>query len=384
LPAADPSARPARWVRAAELNWTAIFIVYAGLALIATSTSYASLLANRQPRPFLYPFIWEFTGYFSGFALLPLVVTGFSLLPIRRANWYGTVPVHLAISLGIGILHTLLMGASRRWIYGWLELGAYDFGSLAYRFLMEYHKQFVAYWVIYASLRVWAHYRDSRARERRAAALELRASELRRQLAQAQLQALRAQLNPHFLFNTLNMVSSVMYEDAERADRMLSTLSRMLRLALEENVGERVPLRHELEFVECAATLLRARFQDRIEIDIQCPAETLAAQVPNLLLHTLVENAVKHHADARERTIRIQARATLANGWLRLEVLDNGPGIEDLAKAMRQGIGLRNTRQRLQALYGARCQLEIANRPEGGLRAFAAFPAALEPAPLAG
>ncbi len=373
-----PAPVPARrWVCVSELNWPVIFLVYSLLALISTGTSYYSSLADRHPRPFLYPFIWEFSGYFIGFFLCPLVVTGFSYLRIQRANWHWTVPVHVAISMALGAIHTFLMGVSRQWIYGWLQLGPYDYGDMNYRYLMEYHKQFISYWIICVVLVVWAHFRDSRERERQAAALELRASELQRQLAQVQLQALRAQLNPHFLFNTLNMVSSVMYEDAARADRMLAALSQMLRLALEEGAGECVPLRHELEFIECGATLLRARFQDRLEIAIDCPETVRGALVPNLLWHTLIENAVKHHPGGRGTVIRVQACAEWADGWLHLHVRDNGPGITDLPQAMRRGVGLRNTQQRLQALYGPEHRLEFTNLPEGGLHAHAAFPATL-------
>jgi LytS/YehU family sensor histidine kinase len=151
----------------------------------------------------------------------------------------------------------------------------------------------------------------------------------------------------------------------------------MLRLALEDGAGERVPLRHEFEFIECGATLLRARFQEHLDITIDCPESVRSALVPNLLWHTLIENAVKHHPGGRGTVIRVQARAEWADGWLHLHVRDNGPGITDLAQAMRQGVGLRNTQQRLQALYGPEHRLEFTNLPEGGLHAHAAFPAPL-------
>lgn len=372
-----------RWIQVSDLNWPAIFALYSVLSLISTGTVYTLLLAQRSPRPFLYPFLWEFTGYYLAFALAPLIVMAFSVLPIRRRDWYWSVPVHLLISVGLGIIHTLLMGVTRRWIYGWLGLGTYDYGAMEYRFLMEYHKQFVAYWAIYVGLRAWSHYRQSQERERQAAALELKTSELERELAQAQLQVLRSQLNPHFLFNTLNMVSSVMYEDVDRADHMLAALSRMLRLTLEENVGARVSMRRELEFVQCAVELIEARFGDRVAIAIQCPPEALDALVPNMVLYTFIENAIKHHQAERDKVIRIQARVERNNGMLDIHVLDNGPGIANLERAMRQGVGLSNTWQRLEALYGGRQRFELRNRPEGGLHAHVAIPVASPPVPQA-
>lgn len=357
-----------------------IFVAYSVLALISAGTAYTSLLAERRSVSFLYPFIWELTGYYIALAIAPLIVMAFARWPIRRHNWYWTVPTHVAISLLLGVVHTLLMWLTREQIYGWLGLGAYDYGDMRYRFLMEYHKQFLGYWLVFVALRVWAHYLQSQERERRAAALELKTSELQRQLAQAQLQLLRSQLNPHFLFNTLNMVSSIMYEDVNRADQMIAALSRMLRMSLEESVDARVPLRRELDFVQCATQLLQARFQDRVAIDVQCPPEAMDVLVPNMLLYTFVENAVKHHQSERDPVMRIQARIEPNGSHLSIWVRDNGPGIANLDRALHQGVGLSNTRQRLQALYGDRQQFELTNRAEGGLQVRVTIPLERKPA----
>jgi two-component system LytT family sensor kinase len=374
IEAPAPQLRQRRWIQAADLNWTVIFLIYSVLALLATGTSYTSLLSQRISVPFFYPLIWEFTGYYIAFALSPLIVTAFGVWPICRQNWFWTVPLHLTISVVLGVLHTLLMWLTRQQIYQWLGLGAYDYGDMRYRFLMEYQKQFLGYWIAYVALRGWAHYQQSRERERQAAALELKASQLERELAQAQLQMLRSQLNPHFLFNTLNMVSSVMYEDVDRADHMIAALSRMLRMTLEEHVDARVPMRRELDFVECAIMLLEARFQDRVSIDIRCPPGAMDVLVPNMILYTFLENSVKHHEAAQDPVMRIQARVEPAESQLSLWVLDNGPGIDDFDRAFNQGVGLRNTRQRLQALYGDQYRLELANRPEGGLQVRVTIP----------
>ena len=231
----DPGRR--YWIEISDLDWRIVFLLYTVNALLSAGTAYTSELASRHGIAYFYPLLWEFTGHYTLLLLLPLMVAGFGRIPIRRHDWYWTVPIHLLISLVLGMVHTLLMFGSRRLVYTALGLGIYDYGDLGYRFLMEYHKQFLHYWIVYAALRVMAHYRRSRQRERQAAALELKTSELQRQLAQVQLQALRSQMNPHFLFNTLNMISSVMYEDVDRADHMISALSRMLRMSLEENPG---------------------------------------------------------------------------------------------------------------------------------------------------
>jgi LytS/YehU family sensor histidine kinase len=203
----------------------------------------------------------------------------------------------------------------------------------------------------------------------------LKTSELQRQLAQAQLEGLRSQLNPHFLFNTLNMISSVMYEDVERADQMIAALSRMLRMSLEEKVKPQVPLRRELEFVKSAIELIRARFQNQVEIDVQCAPDTLDCLVPGMLLHNLLENAIKHHLGGVNTIIRVQVRIERDERNLHLHVIDNGPGIENLEVALRSGVGLSNSQQRLKALYGDDFRFNLDNRPEGGLHVHIAVPA---------
>lgn len=378
---AEAPGHPRRWIELSDLNWPLVFLFYTVAGLIYTGSDFTFHLAETGPEPYYYPLIMEMTGHYTLFALVPLIVLGFSWLPIRRTNWFWAVPVHLLISVVLGATHTVLMLLSRQAIYGLFGLGHYGFGQTGYRFLMEYHKQFLHYWLFYIVLRAIAYYRQARERERAASALELKTSGLRRQLDQARLLALTSQLNPHFLFNTLNMVSSVMYEDVDRADHMLAALSRMLRMSLDETVGPRVPLRRELEFVNAAVELIRGRFQDQVEIDIRCPSGLLDLEVPSMALHTLIENAVKHHRRDQDGPVRVSVRIERTGTALHLHVLDNGPGIADLAGAVGKGVGLANTRQRLEALYDANFTFELANRPEGGLHVHLAIPVRPESAP---
>ena len=366
-----------------DLNWWVVFLLYTVGAFISAGTIYTSDLAQRAPGRFLSAALSEFTGYWTAFCFIPLLVLGFQRFPILRSNWRWTVPLHVLFSIVFGVAHTLSMLASRTLTYSLLGLGHYDYGDMIYRFFMEYQKQGMHYWLVYGILRLLAYQRESRDRERRAAALELQTSELQRRLAQAQLEALRTQLNPHFLFNTLNMISSVMYEDTGRADHMLSSLSQMLRMALTENAASRVTVHRELEFIRCAVELIEARFKDRVHIQIECEKGTANVLVPNMMLYTLLENAVKHHDREREPIMQILVAVKRRDELLLLEVTDNGPGVEDMQRAMTKGVGLTNTRQRLVALYGDRFQLELRNRPEGGLAVTVAIPAELEREPEA-
>jgi two-component system, LytTR family, sensor kinase len=366
-----------------DLNWWVVFLVYTVGAFISAGTIYTSDLAQRAPGRFFSAAFSEFTGYYTAFCFIPLLVLGFKRFPILRSNWRWTVPLHVLFSIAFGVAHTLSMLASRTLAYSFLGLGHYDYGDMNYRFFMEYQKQGMHYWLVYAVLRMLAYQRENRERERRAAALELQTSELQRRLAQVQLEALRTQLNPHFLFNTLNMISSVMYEDTGRADHMLSSLSQMLRMALTANAASRVTVHRELEFIGCAVELIEARFKDRVHIQIECEEGTASLLVPNMMLYTLLENAVKHHDREREPVMRIRVAVKRRDGMLLLEVTDNGPGVEDVDRAMNKGVGLSNTRQRLLALYDDRYQLELRNRPEGGLVVAVAIPAELEREPEA-
>jgi two-component system LytT family sensor kinase len=377
-----PSAREGRrWIELSDLNWGLVALLYTVVGLIAAGTVFTSDLAVGGHQPYYYPLIWEMTGHYTALLLLPVIVLAFSRLPISRQNYFWAIPVHMCISIGLGVVHTGLMYFSRQMVYGLLGWGHYDYGHFGYRMLMEYHKQFLHYWLVYAVLSGIAFYRVSRERERAAAALELKTSELQRQLGEVQLQALRSQLNPHFLFNTLNMISSVMYEDCDRADHMITALSRMLRMSLDEQVGPEDPLRRELEFLEAAAELLKARFRDKFEFEIKCPAGLAEEPVPSLLLQTLVENSIKHHQGQGDSVIRVQVCIESENGLLHLHVLDNGPGISDPAGALRKGVGLANTRQRLRALYGDDHTFELENRAEGGLHVHVALPMRTQAAP---
>jgi two-component system, LytTR family, sensor kinase len=362
------------WIQLSDLHWGLVAAAYTVAGLISAGSVFTASLAEGSHQPYYFPLIWEMTGYYTALTLLPLMVLAFSRIPISRANCFWSVPAHLCISIGLGVVHTMLMYLSREGVYRLLGWGHYDYGHLGYRMLMEYHKQFLHYILVYAVLRGLALYRTNRERERAAAALELRTSELQRRLGEAQLQALRSQLNPHFLFNTLNMISSVMYEDCDRADHMIAALSRMLRMSLDEEVGPEAPLRRELEFLDASAELLKARFGNGIQIEIVCPRGLESEPVPSLLLQTLLENAVKHHQNERDPVIRIRLRVEAKNGALHLHVEDNGPGILESSNVVGKGVGLANTQQRLRALYGEDHIFELKNRPGGGLHVHLAIP----------
>jgi two-component system LytT family sensor kinase len=203
---------------------------------------------------------------------------------------------------------------------------------------------------------------------------ELRAAQLEGQLAQAQVAALRMQLNPHFLFNTLHAISSLMDDDVHRARRMLVDLSDLLRLSLDSVGQQEVPLEQELTFLDRYLQIERVRFGDRLTVEIDVDENALDAFVPNLILQPLVENALKHAVAPFAGPGHVAIRARRDGATVRLSVEDDGPGLPaphvsgDGAPAKeRGGLGLRNTRERLERLYGDNHHLSLRSRPGHGL-----------------
>lgn len=221
----------------------------------------------------------------------------------------------------------------------------------------------LVYWAVVAVQHVVAYQERAHERERRAAELEQR-------LTAARLQALQMQLNPHFLFNTLNAISCLMHQDVDAADRMLVRLSELLRRALDTRDLQEIPLREELAFLDRYLEIEQTRFGARLTIERAVDDGLLDALVPNLLLQPLVENAIKHGVERQLRAGLISVAAKEQNGEILLTVRDNGPGLDrnrpaPVASKRGHGIGLSNTRRRLEQLYGSQDRL-IMRTAEGG------------------
>ena len=204
---------------------------------------------------------------------------------------------------------------------------------------------------------------------------ELRASQLEAQLAGARLVRLQTQLHPHFLFNALNSVLPLVFRDREAAAQTILRLEELLRRSLEADAAQLVPLSRELEFLEMYLEIQKTRFQDRLQVAFDVPADLFSARVPNLILQPLVENAIKHGVSAQPGSGRVEISARRENGMLVLRVRDDGPGLVDAPpRAGGSGVGLANTRERLQQLYGDDQRLELENAPEGGLEVTVGLP----------
>lgn len=275
-------------------------------------------------------------------------------IPIEHPHRVRAAIVHVVASVVFSIAYMALRGVIAVWQSPSASF-AQSFNALLFK---TWHFNLLVYWVIVAVTVAFDYARKLRERE-------LRGAELERRLTEARLLALQMQLNPHFLFNTLHAISSLMHQDVEAADRMLVKLSDLLRRALDTSDTQEVTLREEIEFLRNYAEIEQTRFGSRLDIVMNIPRETLDALVPNLVLQPLLENAIKHGIEPHARLGRVSVNAQLENDMLLLEVRDNGGGI--LNGEPEEGIGLSNTRARLAQLYGARQSFGIENADGGGV-----------------
>jgi sensor histidine kinase YesM len=206
----------------------------------------------------------------------------------------------------------------------------------------------------------------------------VQALELEKHLTEARLQSLLRQLKPHFLFNSLNGIASLMYSDVAAADKMLVRLSELLRLSMSHSGAPLAPLRDELAFLEKYLEIERIRFRDRLTFTMAIDPATLDALVPSLLLQPIVENAIRHGIEPHARPGRIAMRAVRHDEELVVTVTDNGAGMPP-GGFTREGIGVGNTRARLAELYGERHRFAFSNQPDGGLVVTIAIPFVTEP-----
>jgi two-component sensor histidine kinase len=287
----------------------------------------------------------------------PLFIWLSRRFPIDRRRWAFSLAVHLAAVLALVVLTGIVQfrltyagnpGAPSGWRYVQVTLltGALPFMTVA---------------AIAHSLEAW-----TRARER-----ELDAAVARSQLAEARLEALSAQLQPHFLFNTLQAISTLISRDPAAAERMLAHLADLLREVLRQGDKRETPLREELRVLDAYLEISRKRFGDRLTIAIDADPDTLDLHVPFFVLQPLVENALHHGVGARSGPATITIRARIAGGKLELSVIDDGPGASG---EIRRGIGLTNTEARLAGLYGKAASMAIGQGDRGGFAVRLAVP----------
>src|SRR5262249_1268645 len=208
----------------------------------------------------------------------------------------------------------------------------------------------------------------------RARVRELREAELESRLAQARLEALRMQLHPHFLFNTLNSIASLVHDQPQVAEEMIESLSELLRVTLNHSDRQEVTVREELEFLDGYLRIEQTRFGERLRVEQRIDPDVGDAMVPTLVLQPLVENAVRHGIEKQIAPGCISITIERAGANLRLRVNDNGRGCQTARPKLKEGVGLSNTRSRLKELYGESGLLELQSGGSGGFLATVTIP----------
>jgi hypothetical protein len=351
------------WSQADRAKRWAVAIGFSLAITLGGVQWYAYDAAHRQAEHFSY-YVLTLTYLFG--VLTPVVVRLSHRWPINLQTWRCAVPLHLLASLLLTGLGVFVEGA-----IGWYpHASRWSFGS-AERHYFQQHTQIslTSYWMLVAVVHLYRTYDRFRLRE-------LRASQLEAQVAAAHLASLRAQLQPHFLFNTLQAATTLIYSDPEGAEEVLLSLSELLRSSLQTLDQQEVPLGSEIEFLQHYATIQQRRFEDRLRFTFQIEAQCRSCGVPTLLLQPLVENAVQHGIGTRKQSDVISIRAFVQNCQLTIEIQNLTSSMEETFEMLvSRGVGLSNTIARLKSLYGAQQSFTMQNLSPSGVAVSVSIPA---------
>ena len=350
-----------------KFNLQLILIFLAAWILLGFLLSGVNILSQivvRQERPFAWKsvFLWQ-AQFHSWTIVAPLIVLFAKRFRFGKRNWWRLLPVHFIAAVVFLLLHAIIFVIVHNivdpakvaeiggfWVYT-LRTAASVGASLMY-------------FLVLSCFYVVDYYRYFQAEQ-------LKSSELKAALATSQLNALKMQIHPHFLFNTLNSISALMHEDVKAADKMVARLGDFLRMTLESSGDREVSLKQEMDFVGHYLEIESVRFQDRLVVKMNIDPETLAALVPNLILQPIVENAIKHGISRQTDVGSLIISSKRHGDRLQISVEDSGPGLQpsngNRKGSKTVGIGLANTRERLEHLYEENYRFEIKNAVPHGL-----------------
>ncbi|MGP0072345.1 MAG: sensor histidine kinase [Bryobacteraceae bacterium] len=341
--------------------WLAVGLITAtqvvvGMAAVGTRSNWIALFFTTVAAWLILPIA------------APLILSLSRRFPLAKAEDWRNLPVHLAAALGFGIAH-IVWSATVEWIFNPLAIQPHP--SFRGVFFTTVYMQFHTGIIIYAATLAIGNTIDS---IRRLARREAESARLAGELSKAQLDALRRQLEPHFLFNTLNGISGLVREMRnEAAVEMIAGLSDLLRRVLEDAGRQLVPLAEEVSFLESYLKLQAMRFGDRLKVTVDIPIELYGALVPPLVLQPLVENAIVHGIGKLVEGGEIRVTARESEGMLSIHLYNDGPAVS-LARSYITGVGLSNTRGRLLTLYGAGSSVVLRRGYQAGVEAIIKVP----------
>jgi two-component system, LytTR family, sensor kinase len=348
--------------------WSAL--IWSGIALFDATQTVLAMRAEGMHHNWMQLFVTVLLSWLPWLLVTPTILRLSRSYPASRLDVPSFWLVHLFTCMAIGL-------ASSAWM-AWLENLLNPWGKLPAAqpflrlWLQKFYNGLLLFLMLYGFILVVAYVLGSRARLARQ---ETEAARLNEQLSKMQLDSLRRQIEPHFLFNTLNAIAGLVREQKnDQAVSMIAGLSDFLRHVLRDSNKQEVPLEEELAFTQKYLDIQKVRFAERLHVTIDVSSELFSVQVPSLILQPMVENAVKHGIAKRTHGGEIRIAAARCNGLLALSVYNDGPSMPADWETRESGIGIRNVRTRLQSLYGKSFQLTIRNQEPGGVEATVCLP----------
>jgi len=355
-------------------RYAALFLFWTVMGLFMFSQGIAQSVLSGDHHPWWQHLTSWMVGVWLWFALCPLILWLGRRFPIDRKPYWRGVAVHLPLSLAVPFGDLAVEALILRTLGVFPDIMSSYINTFFFLLMMAFHQGVITYWTVLVAQYGYGWYRRYEERRQEALRLELRSSQLERQLAQAHLSALKMQLHPHFLFNTLNTIMVLVRQQKGReAEEMLARLSDLLRCVLDDVQAQEIPLARELEYLQLYLSIEQVRFQDRLHVEFATDPEVLDAALPHMALQPIVENAIRHGIGRSSTAGSIRITACRVNGSVEIKVRDDGPGLAPNG-APNHGIGLANTRARLRELYGDAAGLTVENGAGGGVVATMVLP----------
>jgi len=349
----QPSTRP-------SYSWRWIALLWLGFALVNATQIVAGMGAVGMQHAWSRLFFTVLASWIVWALATPLVLRLGHRYPLAQWRSIRAWAVRLAACFTIGAIYSAWAAGLQMLLQPWGYVQVTEFGKTAFS---VFYGEFHLFLILYAAILAIDYALESK---RRLAQRETEAARLSEQLSRTQLAALRRQLEPHFLFNTLNAIAGLVRENRnDDAVSMIAGLSDLLRRVLDDSGKQEVSLGEEMEFLETYLEIQKTRFAERLRLSVDVPKEFLSARVPSLILQPMVENAIEHGIEKRAAGGLLRIGAVRDNGFLTLSVYNEGPRIPEDWEQRRAGVGIANVRSRLRTLYGEASQLKIENREQG-------------------
>ena len=335
-----------------------VFNLWTFIGLTSAGQFYYSTLTLENPVAWSRAWRASLTDWY----ILALLYFGAAFVshrfPLERPFRVRNLAIHVGCSGLFSVTHLAALVLVRAVVFRSDHFAFVE--SFSWWFARRFHGNLIYYWTFVIAAQALRWYQRLGEREIKAAELEAR-------LAETKLAALKAQLEPHFLFNTLNTIAELVHEDPNAAEQTLTRLSELLRLNLKTSGEKQVSLREEIAFIEPYLDIQRLRLGSRLAVCWEIDPNALPARVPNLLLQPIIENAIRHGIAPLPDGGTITVIARCNNGQLTVAVRDTGAGItEGPDGSVKEGVGLSNLKTRLDCLYGTRHQFSLRNLPQGG------------------